>query len=241
MSKQELATVVYTALKDQSLKLSKNRTVVSVFTQDNKQVRFKTDTIGLPFGANVNKFKTFGPSEYYLECNISPSLKTELENLCNTIQNLIHENQSLFNVENLTLDQIKSRWTHPIRTDTYGSKIRVKIARNKSTDDLDFNVFDANLGATSKEQYVFIDDKNISQVFKPKSRVMMAIKIGNVYHFKDKFGITLFASQVKFEKATPLKASQDLDPELDMLDDEGDEKKDKSFKSTDDVTMLDDF
>lgn len=62
MSKQELATVAYTELKNQVLKLSKNRKVTSVYNQDNKLIRFKTDTISLPFGANVNKFKTFGPT-----------------------------------------------------------------------------------------------------------------------------------------------------------------------------------
>jgi hypothetical protein len=203
MSKQELATVAYTELKNQVLKLSKNRKVTSVYNQDNKLIRFKTDTISLPFGANVNKFKTFGPTEYYLECNISENLRVELDNLSSRIQALIHENQGMFDLENHTLDDIKRRWTDPVKSDSYGSKIRVKITRSKSTDDLDFNVFDENLGTTSKEQYVFVDDRNLKQVFKPKSRVMMAIKLGNVYYFKERFGMTFSASQIKFQKKVP--------------------------------------
>lgn len=109
----------------------------------------------------------------------------------------------MFDLENHTLDDIKRRWTDPVKSDSYGSKIRVKITRSKSTDDLDFNVFDENLGTTSKEQYVFVDDRNLKQVFKPKSRVMMAIKLGNVYYFKERFGMTFSASQIKFQKGVP--------------------------------------
>lgn len=232
MSKQELVTVGYTELKNQVLKLSKNRRVTSVYNQDNKLIRIKTDAMSLPFGVNVNKFKTFGPTEYYLECNTSENLRVELDNLSSRIQTLIHENQNMFDLENHTLDDIKRRWTDPVKSDSYGAKIRVKITRSKSTDDLDFNVFDENLGTTSKEQYVFVDDRNIKQVFKPKSKVMMAIKLGNVYYFKEKFGMTFSASQIKFQKRVQ---------EDECLDETSSSGSVGSGSGGGDCVMLDDF
>jgi hypothetical protein len=194
--KEQYTTVELSDDGLKSLKLNKTRNTTSVFGELNKNPRFKTDKITMPFGASINKFKTQGPKEYYIDCNITEELKMKLDVLSNKLVDLIYKNQGLFMNETFDLETIKSRWTNPVKVDSYSSKIKVKIGRTKSGG-LDVNVFDSNLGETSKEQYVYIDDSNILKVLESKRSCGMLLRFGSVYYFREKFGVTFILSQIK--------------------------------------------
>ena len=195
------------------LKLSKTKRTVNVFCKENKLIRFKTDKITMPFGASINKFKTQGPKDYYIDCNINQMLKTRIDLLSDKIIDLIYKNQELFELEHMDLETITNKWTCPIKTDSYSSKIKVKIARTR-TGGMDLNVFDPNIGTTSKEQHVYIDDRNIMQLFQPKSSGEMLLRIGSIYYFREQFGMTFILNQIKLSsKAGTLDEPSDPDSE----------------------------
>lgn len=201
MKSKDFDTITLEELSNVSLKLGKARTVVKLYNTNKKQLQFKSpEQFTIPFGASIDKFKTYTSyNEYYMECSVSDEFKEFFNKFEGNIYPLIEKNVDLFDkieLSNVTEETIKKAWKSPIRTNEYGHLFHIKLPRN-NVGDFDFTVWDQD------SKILYVDDSNISTVLKRFTKFTAVVRISKIWGYKEQYGMILNLEQLKLGKPEP--------------------------------------
>jgi hypothetical protein len=160
----------------------------------------KTPKLYSPFGAKVNKWKTYsGFDEYYMECCVSAdqgeedtAFRTMVSDIQATVCDLIKENSgSLF--KDFTGDS--PNFTPVFKEqEPYKPNMKITLPRN-SNGEFMCDFFDADKNA------VALNDGNIQELLSKGCAFRAILEFDRVWYFNDKFGVTIKLKQLKFSKA----------------------------------------
>lgn len=215
-------------LEFDKFKLGKSKNAVKLY-YDKKPPQLRTCKVYVPFGAKVNKFKTYtGFSEYYLECSVD---KTDgegqefiraMDNLDDRIVELMAESMSLFSVDKeYNASEIQERFSGILRkSDNYNPLFKVVLPRDKNGQ-FDFSIFDEH------KEFVPVNDSNIEDLLGRGKSFKAIVEVDKCWAFKEKFGVQLRLVQLRFAAASAKTATATATVEKDgtsvekymMLDD----------------------
>lgn len=194
MKSKDFETLLLNQLSECTLKLGLTRNTVKLYNNHKKQLQFKTPVLRIPFGVNINKFKTYSSyNEYYMECSVDDDFVSEFQKFESKLFPLLLEHPDYFKTtfeQPPTLENIQQYWKSPIRSNDYGHLLKVTLPRN-ITGDFDFTIWDHN------SEQLNVDDSNITQLLSKHTKFTSVLRINKLWGFKEQYGLILHLEQLK--------------------------------------------
>lgn len=165
---------------------------------DKESTFLKTPKLYLPFGAKINKFKTYSSfDEYYLDCSVSDEESEESVAFYKLISEIESTVVSLIEKDNGVLFK---NFHGPVmlnslfkKQDNYKPLIKLSLPRN-TNGEFNCEFFDQEKNA------LVVSDSNVQELLSRGANFRAIIELDRVWFFNDKFGITLKLKQLKFSK-----------------------------------------
>lgn len=182
-------------IQDDKLKLGKTKRNINIY-HGKQRLFFRSGKLRMPFGVQINKFKTYSDfTEYYIDFSLIESENEEFISLLKEMETRIKTllaDQKLLSED--TLDEITPKFTSILKeNDGYPPLFKVNIPR-KSSGHFDFTVFD------QEKEIISISDSNIQDVLSKGSFCKIVFEIDKIWYFKERYGITLKLNQLRLCK-----------------------------------------
>lgn len=182
-------------INDDKLKLGKSKRNVNVY-HGKQRLFFRTGKLKMPFGVQINKFKTYSDfTEYYIDFSVIESENKEFVELFKEIETKIKTllvEQKMLSED--SLEEVNKKFTGILKeNEGYQPLFKVNIPR-KSNGHFDFSVFD------TEKEIVSVSDSNIQDVLSKGSFCKIVFEIDKIWYFKERYGITLKLNQLRLCK-----------------------------------------
>lgn len=177
------------------LKLGKSKRNVNIY-HGKQRLFFRTGKLKMPFGVQINKFKTYSDfTEYYVDFSIIESENAEfmemVKEMEDQIKNLLVDQKIL---SEDSLEEVSKKFNGMCKeNDGYPPLLKINLPR-KSSGHFDFTVFD------SEKEQITITDSNIQEVLSKGSFSKIIFEVDKIWFFKDRYGITLKLNQLRLCK-----------------------------------------
>lgn len=205
-------------INDDKLKLGKSKRNVNVY-HGKQRLFFRTGKLKMPFGVQINKFKTYSDfTEYYIDFSVIDSENKEFLELFKEMEKKIKEllvDQKMLSED--SLEEVEKKFTGILKeNEGYQPLFKVNIPR-KSNGHFDFSVFDP------EKELVSVTDSNIQDVLSKGSFCKIVFEIDKIWYFKERYGITLKLNQLRLckrEETQPMNNSSTKSPSKSDSDEE---------------------
>jgi ASC-1-like (ASCH) protein len=178
-------------LEGEKIKLGRSKNCAKLF-YEKKRMLFKTGKIKMPFGVQVNKFKTYSDfTEYYIDFSIGQG-NDEFEKLIGSVEEIVRSqlsNQKVLSDE--TVEVIEEKFNSILKkNDEYPPLLKVNLPR-KGSGQFDFTVFD------KEKEVIEVNDANIQDVFAKGGFCKIVFEVDRIWNYKERYGMTVKLNQLR--------------------------------------------
>lgn len=182
-------------IQDDKLKLGKSKKSVNIY-HGKQRLFFRTGKMRMPFGVQINKFKTYSDfTEYYIDFSVNEEENVEFIEMLKEMEKKIKTllvDQKIFSED--SLEEINQKFTCILKEkEGYSPLFKVNLPR-KNSGHFDFNVFD------SEKEMLTVSDANIQDILSKGNFCKIIFEIDKIWYFKERYGVTLKLNQLRLCK-----------------------------------------